>query len=230
MSRPPPRLRSRLLLSRRRTMNQIEISGRTVEEAIEVALKELDADRSDVEIDVVSRGKSGLLGIGAEPAKVRVTMLDSPSEVVTVASEVIDSLLSLMDADVVLTLKQMHNDDLDGPIFEIEGDDAGLLIGRKGETLKTLQFLVRYMVSQRLDDRVNLMIDIEGYQERRRQSLANMARRVARRVSDTGQPITLEPMPPNERRIVHLTLSNHPKVTTESTGMGSSRQVVILLK
>ena len=135
-----------------------------------------------------------------------------------------------MDAEVVLTLKQMHNDDLDGPIFEIEGDDAGLLIGRKGETLKTLQFLVRYIVSQRLDDRVNLMIDVEGYQERRHQSLANMARRVARRVTDTGKPITLEPMPPNERRIVHLTLSDHPRVTTESTGMGSSRQVVILLK
>ena len=211
-------------------MRQIEMSARTVEEAIEVALKELDADRSDVEIDVVSRGKSGLLGIGAEPARVRVTLLDAPSEIVTVTSEVIQSLLSLMDAEVVLTLKQMHNDDLDGPIFEIEGDDAGLLIGRKGETLKTLQFLVRYIVSQRLDDRVNLMIDVEGYQERRHQSLANMAQRVARRVTDTGKPITLEPMPPNERRIVHLTLSDHPRVTTESTGMGSSRQVVILLK
>ena len=211
-------------------MSQIEMTARTVEEAIEVALKELDADRSDVEIDVVSRGKSGLLGIGAEPAKVRVTLLDSPSEIVTVTSEVIQSLLSLMDAEVVLTLKQMHNDDLDGPIFEIEGDDAGLLIGRKGETLKTLQFLVRYIVSQRLDDRVNLMIDVEGYQERRHQSLANMARRVAQRVTDTGKPITLEPMPPNERRIVHLTLADHPRVTTESTGMGSSRQVVILIK
>ena len=211
-------------------MRQIEMSARTVEEAIEVALKELDADRSDVEIDVVSRGKAGLLGIGAESARVRVTMLDAPTEIVTVTSEVIESLLSLMDAEVVLTLKQMHNDDVDGPMFDIEGDDAGLLIGRKGETLKTFQFLVRYIVSQRLDDRVNLMIDVEGYQERRHESLANMARKVARRVTDTGQPITLEPMPANERRIVHLALSDHPRVTTESTGMGNSRQVVILLK
>ena len=122
-------------------------------------------------------------------------MLDAPTEIVTVTSEVIESLLSLMDAEVVLTLKQMHNDDVDGPMFDIEGDDAGLLIGRKGETLKTFQFLVRYIVSQRLDDRVNLMIDVEGYQERRHESLANMARKVARRVTDTGQPITLEPMP-----------------------------------
>ena len=208
-------------------MREIEISARTVEEAIEIALKELDADRSDVEVDVVSRGKSGILGIGSEPAVVRVSDIESAPDNVTVASTVIQTLLDHLDADVVLTLKQVHNEDLDGPIFEIEGDDAGLLIGRKGETLKTLQFLVRYIVSHRLDERVNLMVDVEGYQQRRYQSLENMARRVARRVSDTGRSITLEPMPPNERRIVHIALSDHPGVTTESTGFGDSRQVTV---
>ena len=208
-------------------MREIEISARTVEEAIEIALKELDADRGDVEVDVVSRGKSGILGIGSEPAVVRVAAIESAPDSVTVASDVIQTLIDHLDADVVLTLKQVHNDDLDGPIFEIEGDDAGLLIGRKGETLKTLQFLVRYVVSHKLDERVNLMIDVEGYQQRRHQSLENMARRVARRVSDTGRSITLEPMPANERRIVHLALSEHPQVTTESTGFGDSRQVTV---
>ena len=208
-------------------MREIEISARTVEEAIEIALKELDVDRSDVEVDVVSRGKSGILGIGSEPAVVRVSAIESAPDSVMVASSVIQTLIDHLDADVVLTLKQVHNDDLDGPIFEIEGDDAGLLIGRKGETLKTLQFLVRYVVSHKLDERVNLMIDVEGYQQRRHQSLENMARRVARRVSDTGRSITLEPMPANERRIVHLALSDHPGVTTESTGFGDSRQVTV---
>ena len=208
-------------------MREIEISARTVEEAIEIALKELDADRGDVEVDVVSRGKSGILGIGSEPAVVRVSAIESAPDSVVVASEVIQTLIDHLDADVVLTLKQVHNDDLDGPIFEIEGDDAGLLIGRKGETLKTLQFLVRYVVSHKLDERVNLMIDVEGYQQRRHQSLENMARRVARRVSDTGRSITLEPMPANERRIVHLALSENPRVTTESTGYGESRQVTV---
>jgi spoIIIJ-associated protein len=211
-------------------MKEIEISARTVEEAIELALKELDADRSDVEIDVVSRGKSGILGIGSEPAVVRVAAIESAPDSVMVASEVIESLIDLLDADVVLTLKQLHNEDLDGPIFEIEGDDAGLLIGRKGETLNTFQFLVRYIVSHKLDDRVNLMIDVEGYQQRRHQSLENMARRVARRVTDTGRSITLEPMPANERRIVHLALSDHPRVMTESTGFGDSRQVTVQLR
>ena len=135
-----------------------------------------------------------------------------------------------MEVDAMVTMKQAHNEDLGGPIFEIEGDDAGLLIGRKGDTLKTFQFLVRYIVSQRIDDRAYLMIDVEGYQQRRQQSLENMARRVARRVADTGRSITLEPMPPAERRIVHIALSDHPRVTTESTGYGDSRQVVVMMR
>ena len=195
---------------------EIEMSAKTVEEAVELALKELDADRSDVEIDVVSRGKAGILGIGSEPARVRVAQLSSPPDSVKTASEVIESLIHYLDVEVTLTLKQAHNEDL--------------LIGRKGETLKTLQFMVRYMVSRKLGDRVNLMVDVEGYQERRHLALRNMARRVADRVSDTGRSISLEPMPPNERRIVHLALSDHPEVTTESDGMGSSRQVVVQLR
>jgi spoIIIJ-associated protein len=119
---------------------------------------------------------------------------------------------------------------LGGPAFDIEGDDAGLLIGRRGETLKSLQFLIRYMVSQRLGTHANVQVDVEGYQERRYQALANMARRVAQRVADTGRPITMEPMPPNERRIVHLALAEHPRVTTESLGEGSGRQVVVQIR
>ncbi len=159
-----------------------------------------------------------------------MAQLSSPPDSVKTASEVIESLIHYLDVEVTLTLKQAHNEDLDGPLFDIAGEDAGLLIGRKGETLKTLQFMVRYMVSRKLGDRVNLMVDVEGYQERRHLALRNMARRVADRVSDTGRSISLEPMPPNERRIVHLALSDHPEVTTESDGMGSSRQVVVQLR
>lgn len=212
-------------------MQEIEMSAKTVEEAIELALKELDAERSDVEIAVVSKGKSGILGIGAEPAIVRVGLLDDePPDSVNLTSEVLESLMSMMGVDATLTLKQMYNESLDGPVFEIEGDDAGLLIGRKGETLNTIQFLVKYIVSHKTGERVNVMIDVEGYQDRRYQSLGNMAHRVAGRVADSGRSIALEPMPPNERRIVHLALSEHPEVTTESEGVGDSRQVVIHLK
>ena len=210
-------------------MRQIETQARTAEEAIEIALKELDVERSEVEIDVVNPGRAGLLGLRSEPAVVRVTVLEQEqaTDVVTVTTEVLQELIARMDVDVTSRLTQAHDEDLGGPIFEIEGDDSGLLIGRRGETLRALQFLVRFMVSRQLGDRVSLMVDVEGYQERRYQSLGNMAQRVARRVANTGQSISLEPMPPNERRAVHVALADHPAVVTESTGEGDSRQVVV---
>ena len=211
-------------------MQMIETTARSVEEAIEIALKELDAERGEVEIDVVSRGKAGILGLGSEPAKVRVTRLEGAPDIVRVTNEILDNLISKMGVDVVATLTQAENEDLGGPVFEIEGDDSGLLIGRRGETLRALQFLVRFMASRQLDTRANLMIDVEGYQERRYKSLTNLAQRVAQRVAGSGQPITLEPMPPNERRAVHLALADHPHVTTESMGDGQSRQVVIQVR
>ncbi len=207
----------------------------------------------------------GILGIGAEPAVVKVTLLDDapasaadyeeqrpPSayeadeaeadeepepadrdeapDLASVTSDVLESLIELMDVDVEYTLDQEYNEEVGGPVFEIEGDDAGLLIGRRGETLRSFQFIVRYIVSRRMDSRVHLLVDVEGYYERRRQSLSNMARRVARRVSDTGRPISLEPMSPNERRIIHIALTDHPRVVTESDGEGDARKVVIHLK
>ena len=211
-------------------MREILITAKTVEDAIELGLRELEVDRAEAEIDVVSRGKAGILGIGSEPARVRVTRIDTPSDVVKTTSEVSDNIISLLGVEVVSTLTQVEREDLGGPVFEIEGDDAGLLIGRRGDTLKALQFLVKYLVSQKLNANVNMLVDVEGYQDRRYQSLMSMARRVAQRVADSGRPITLEPMPPNERRIVHMALADHPRVTTESTGSGSSRQVVVQLK
>ena len=171
------------------------------------------------------------MGIGAQPAVVRVALAENgapPPDVAGLAAETIESLIRRMDVDVGLTISQPRGEEFDGPVFDLEGEDAGLLIGRRGETLKSLQFLVRYIVSMRLDDRVDLMIDVEGYQERRHEALRNMARRVASRVSDTGRSIALEPMPPYERRIVHIALSDRPDVVTESEGDGAARQVVIM--
>jgi len=211
-------------------MQQIETEAKTAEEAIEIALRELDVERSEVEIDIVSRGKAGILGIRSEPARVRVTVLEQTPDVVRIVTDVLENLISKLGVDAVVSLTQVHNEDLDGPVFEIEGDDSGLLIGRRGETLRALQFLVKFIVSRQLDDRVNLMIDVEGYQERRYNSLANLAQRVAERVANSGTSIALEPMPPNERRAVHVALADHPTVTTESTGVGQDRQVVIRVR
>jgi spoIIIJ-associated protein len=205
----------------------IEMTAKTADEAIEIALKELDVERQDVEIDVVSHGKAGILGIGAEPAKVRVTVLEEPSDVVTVATEVLEDIVSLTSADVTVNLRHAFREDVGGPVFDVDGDDAGLLIGRRGETLRSLQFLTTFIASRIMEERVSIFVDVAGYQERRYDSLRSLAQKVARRVSSSGRPITLEPMPPNERRIVHLALADNPDVETGSTGSGEGRRVVV---
>jgi spoIIIJ-associated protein len=210
-------------------MQVIETTAKTKEEAIEIALKELGAERAEVEINVVSLGKTGILGIGSEPARVRVTMLEETPDMVRVAGEVLNNLISKMGVSVVTTLKQAEREDQGGPAFDIEGEDSGLLIGRRGETLRALQFLVKVIVGRRMQTRANLSVDVEGYQERRYQALRNLAQRMGQRVVSSGRSVTLEPMPPDERRIVHMTLAEYSGVTSESMGDGDSRQVVVML-
>ena len=141
--------------------NSIETTAKTVEEAVEIALRQLDADRGEVEITVVSRGKAGILGLGSELAKVKVNRLESQSNLVDVTTEVISKLIAMLDADVSVHLKQADNDDIGGPVFEIEGDDSGLLIGRRGETLRALELLVRVMVGNEIGSRATLVLDVE---------------------------------------------------------------------
>ena len=208
-------------------MRMIETTAKTPEEAIEIALKELDVERPDVEIDVVSKGKTGILGIGGEPAKVRVTVLDKPPDSVVATTDILQSLISLMDVSASITLVHAEHEDVGGPVFDVDGDDSGLLIGRRGETLRALQFLVSFIATRRLGDRVNLFVDVSGYQERRYETLRSLAERNARRVASSGREVTLEPMPPNERRIVHMALADDPDVNTVSDGVGDGRRVVI---
>lgn len=256
----------------------IETTGKTPEEAIEAALDQLGAGRDEVQIDVVNEGRGGLLGIGSEPATVRVTLLESTeesgdddetadeeqpdalaefaafpddsddddddydedeyeedgyeedeetSEVVRVGYDVLSTLLGKMGVSADVYLRDPYTGDEEGPVFEIEGEDSGLLIGTRGETLRALQFIVSFLVSRRMGERTNLMVDVEGYQQRRYDSVANLARRVAQRVAQRGRPMPLEPMPPNERRQVHMALADSDDVVTESDGYGDGRKVVI---
>ena len=211
-------------------MKSIETTAKTPEEATEIALRELDAARQDVEIDVVSKGKAGILGIGSEPARVRVTLIEKPTDLVRVTSDILENLISKMGVSALVSLKNAEREDVGGPVFDIDGDDSGLLIGRQGETLRAIQFLVSFIAGRKLGERANVLVDVAGYQERRRQALTNLAQRVAQRVVATGRPITLEPMPPNERRIIHLALADSPSVATVSTGDGDARQVVVQLE
>ena len=202
-----------------------EVTGRSVEEAIEIALEQLGAEQNQVEVEVISHGKGGILGFGAEPARVRVTLTNPPSGLVAVSKLIVDNLLRTMKVSAQASFKPQGSDQEDTVELDIEGEDSGLLIGRRGETLRSLQFVVNLLVSQRSEGRV--VLDVEGYRERHYASLRTLATRVAERVAATGRSVTLEPMAANERRIVHITLSDHPEVTTESSGIGEARKITV---
>ncbi len=206
------------------------MTGRTVEEAIELALKELDADRDEAEVEVLSRGKSGFLGIGAELARVRVTKIPQGGSAAALATEAVSRILQAAGVNVSRTLRAANDPETGGPIIDLSGEDSGLLIGRRGQTLQSLQLLVNLIVRKRFGDEVRVVLDVERYRERRENSLRDMATKVASRVVQSSRSITLEPMSPADRRIVHTSLSDYPGVTTESAGVGDNRKVTIMPK
>ena len=143
-----------------------------------------------------------------------------------VAKITVDNLLRSMKVSATATPRPQQEGEEDTIELDIEGEDSGLLIGRRGETLRALQFTVNLLVGQSTRGRV--ILDVEGYRERRYSSLRTLASRVAERVASTGRPITLEPMAPNERRVIHMALAENSRVATESTGMGESRKITVL--
>ena len=214
------------------------MSARTVEEAIELALKELDVDRDGAEVEVLSRGKAGFLGIGAELARVRVRRVGSSADSgsgepgeqtpAAAATAVVGRILDAAGVNVTRTLRSAHDPEAGGPIIDLAGEDSGLLIGRRGQTLQALQFLVTLVVRRQLGEDVRVTLDVENYRQRRETSLRDMAAKVASRVAQTNRSITLEPMPPADRRIIHTSLAEHPGVRTESAGEGENRKVTIM--
>jgi spoIIIJ-associated protein len=220
-------------------MGSLDMSGRTVEEAIQNALDQLGVSREEVKVTVLKEGKYGFLGLGAEESMVRVEPLKSKPEreddIAEKAEEILETLLAMMDvtASVIprLYVPSSGKAGADAPIaFDIEGDDLGILIGRRGQTLDSLQYLARIMVAYQTKAWAPIVIDVEGYKQRRSEALQALAWRMAEQVKTKGVPFALEPMSASERRIVHLALADHSEVTTQSTGIGEARRVVISLK
>jgi len=215
-------------------VKSIEISAKSEEEAVDLALAELGLSRSEVEVVVVKKGRGGLFGLGSEEVRVRVTPLGLLSskdvDVGGMAKEVLGNLLSLVEISASVNLGAKGSGDEAVISLDIEGEDLGILIGRRGETLSSLQYLVNLIVSRRLKSRVGVVVDVEGYRQRRYESLRLLARRLADQVRSTGRSLTLEPMTAGERRIIHLELRDDPYVTTQSIGEGEARKVAILSK
>ncbi len=216
-------------------VESLEVSGKTVEEAIERALQQLGLTKDQVEVTVLNKGKSGFWGMGAEEAVVKVTPLvqaQQEGNTAAVAKEALEELLKRMkltaQVEIGSDTPETSESEVAPIALEVKGDDLGILIGRRGETLAALQYIVRLIVAHHQKARVPLTIDVEGYRQRRYRSLRELSLRLAQKAISTGQSMTLEPMPADERRIVHLALSVNPDVVTQSIDEGEMRKVVIM--
>jgi spoIIIJ-associated protein len=206
-------------------MEVIEITAGTVEQAIGKAEAQLGLSRDQFKVEVVKEGRTGILGMGGREAVIRVSQIALPEEdVVSRVREIVDTLLGLVGVQGKV---ELLSNEL--PLaLNIEGDDLGILIGRRGQTLAALEYVVKLIVVQRLKAWVPLTIDVGGYKKHRRDSLQKLALYLAEQVKSRRRAMPLEPMPADERRIIHLTLADHPDVTTQSIGEGENRKVVIL--
>lgn len=221
-------------------MENQEFSGRTVEEATKLALEKLGLKQEEVEITVLKKGKGGILGLGAEEARIQVHPLPQPQpqpqeeDVAQIAKGILETLLAVMNLPATVRLTEPPPQGLTPETkvvaLDIQGSDLGILIGRGGQTLAALQYMVNLMVSHRSQTRIPVMVDVEEYKKRRYQALHELAVRMAEQVRATGRSVTLEPMPANERRIVHLALAGDSGVATQSLGIGEARKVVIMPK
>jgi len=204
----------------------VEVTGRTVEEATEEASKRFNVGKHDLKIDVVEQGSKGFLGIGSKPAKVKVALKASALQ--PFAAGVLSRMLQGMDLPDKVKTKR----DADGnAVLNIEGPSSATLIGRHGFTLESLQYLVSKIV-QRVtgDDRIMIIVDVEGYLDRQRDKLKELALSMADKAKETGVEVPMRPMGSKERRVVHMALKDHAHVITESRGEGLRRKVVIVPK
>jgi len=233
----------------------IETTGADVEAAIEAGLARLGVTRDAVEVEVLDEGSGGVFGLGARQARARLTVKPRPAPIVVdepatppvaeppadeekeheaqVAQGVLQELLALMGIDQVqIDVRRAdpaagEEEDETPLVLNVHGPNTDVLIGHRGKTLAALQRITRLIVSQELACRTWLVVDVGGFKAQRERSLRRLALRMAEQAERTDRTVTLEPMPPNERRIIHITLRNHPHVTTRSVGEGDRRKVTI---
>ena len=208
-------------------MKSIEVVARSVDEAIAEALQELNADRDDVQIEILDEGNKGFLGIlGSKQAKVRVELIEKPeANKLEAALEFARELLSKMG----ISAEVQGEEDSESIKLQIDGDDLGILIGRRGQTLDSLQYIVSLAVNRQTEGEWNrIQIDVGDYRVRREESLRSLASRAASKVEKNGRRLALDAMNAAERRIIHQALQDFPGVETRSEGQDPYRRVVIL--
>ena len=206
-------------------MEFIEISAKTVNDAITEACQKLTVTSDKLEYEVVEEGSSGFLGIGSKPAVIKARVKSSVEDT---AKDFLKDVFEAMNLAVVVNGKYDEaNNSMD---IDLSGDEMGVLIGKRGQTLDSLQYLVSLVVNKNVDNYIRVKVDTENYRQRRKETLENLAKNIAYKVKRTKRPVSLEPMNPYERRIIHSALQNDKYVTTHSEGDEPFRHVVVVLK
>ena len=206
-------------------MDYMDFSAKTVDDAITEACQKFTVTSDKLDYVVVEEGSSGFLGIGAKPAVIRAKV---KSSVADKAKDFLRDVFDAMDLTVVIDVKyDEENRDID---IDLSGDEMGVLIGKRGQTLDSLQYLVSLVVNKDVEEYIRVKVDTENYRKRRKETLENLAKNIAYKVKRNKRPVSLEPMNPYERRIIHSTLQNDKYVTTHSEGDEPFRRVVVTLK
>ena len=244
-------------------MVSIEMTGKTVDEALEAALAELHTTKENVDVEILEEPKDGLFGLfGGRKARIKVTVKIAPADekaaeqseksltenketIAAVEAKVTktvvnndeavkmakDFLMKIFAAMKIQVVMEKFVSKEDGSVtFKLHGADMGILIGKHGQTLDSLQYLTNLVANKHSAERIRIMIDIEDYRERRAHTLTRLALRLAERVKRSGDRVVLEPMNPHERKIIHMALQNDNRVNTLSEGEDPYRRVVIELK
>lgn len=206
-------------------MRVIEKTGKTVEEAVTAALLELGIKRERAVIEILEEpGKKGLFGLlGTRAARVKISYEDEPGKL---AVDFIKRICSSMGVKAECEVKKQE----EYWYVNISGPELGILIGRRGDTLEALQYLTNLAVAKQISERIRIIVDVEGYRQRREETLVRLAKRLSDKVKRTGTRVVLEPMNPHERRIIHTALQDESRIATFSEGEEPNRRVVISLK
>lgn len=206
-------------------MDYIQVSAKTVNDAITEACQKLLVTSDKLEYEVVEEGSAGFLGIGSKLAIIKAKVKNSVADN---AKQFLNNVFDAMNLTVVIDVKY---DELDNSMnIDLSGDEMGVLIGKRGQTLDSLQYLASLVVNKEAENYIRVKVDTENYRQRRKETLENLAKNIAYKVKRTKRSVSLEPMNPYERRIIHSALQNDKYVTTHSEGDEPFRRVVVTLK
>lgn len=206
-------------------MDYIEVSAKTVDDALTEALVTLGATSDQVEYEVIEKGSNGFLGIGSKNAVIKIRKKQSAEGSVR---DFLSQIFAAMQMEVEILVKVDEEEKMID--VELNGDEMGLLIGKRGQTLDSLQYLTNLAVNKNSENYYKVKVDTEDYRKRRKETLENLAKNIAYKVKRTKRPVSLEPMNPFERRVIHSALQNDRYVTTHSEGEEPFRHVVVTLK